>query len=585
MIARALFYYQSHSWLNRLRERIRRLRQPKYLFGAIVGGLYFYWYIFRALGRSGRGMPVTWGHEAMAEQIGAAILFVVILAAWIFPDSRAAVSFSEAEVAFLFPAPVTRKELIHFKLLKMQAVILFSAVFMMLIGRTWTAGSPIFRLAGWWVILSAINLHLIGSSFARTALLDRGYSNWLRRGIVLGLVALLVGGTAFWVYSTAPPLSTLAAPGTDIHTIARYAHQVLREGPLNYVLCPFRLVVAPYFAATTGQFFSALVPALSILVLLYWWVVRSDVAFEEASLELSKRTAERLAAVRSGNWQAARKPKKASRDPFRLQPTGFPALALLWKNLVSAGHLVTTRVWLFLIWLVVFGSIGFNAGGRHTGNAGEALAFCALMLAGVSLFWGPQVLRNDLRQDLPITDILKMYPLPGWQVVLGQVLAPVSILAALQWLLLLLSLFLLPSHVFNLATTSFSQRAGVALGAAIMLPCVDLMALIIPNAAVLFFPAWFQLGKDGPRGFETTGQQLILMFGQLLVLVLSLTPCAAAFAPVVYVTSHFLPFAVSVPLSCAVGALVLLIEAGFAIRFLGGVFERFDLSGELSHAG
>ena len=65
-------------------------------------------------------------------------------------------------------------------------------------------------------------------------------------------------------------------------------------------------------------------------------------------------------------------------------------------------------------------------------------------------------------------------------------------------------------------------RLSVALAAAMVLPFVDLLALLIPNAAVLFFPAWFQLGKDVPRGFETMGQQLILMFGQMLVLFLGL---------------------------------------------------------------
>ena len=54
MIARALFYYQYHSWRNRLEARIRRLRQPKYLVGAIVGGIYFYFYLFRGIARGGR---------------------------------------------------------------------------------------------------------------------------------------------------------------------------------------------------------------------------------------------------------------------------------------------------------------------------------------------------------------------------------------------------------------------------------------------------------------------------------------------------------------------------------------------------
>ena len=52
-MGRALLYYEWHSRWNRLRARLRRLRQPKYLFGAVVGGLYFYWYVFGAL--RGRG--------------------------------------------------------------------------------------------------------------------------------------------------------------------------------------------------------------------------------------------------------------------------------------------------------------------------------------------------------------------------------------------------------------------------------------------------------------------------------------------------------------------------------------------------
>jgi hypothetical protein len=35
----ALFYLQFHSVKNRLRLRFRRLKQPKYLAGAFVGGL------------------------------------------------------------------------------------------------------------------------------------------------------------------------------------------------------------------------------------------------------------------------------------------------------------------------------------------------------------------------------------------------------------------------------------------------------------------------------------------------------------------------------------------------------------------
>ena len=48
---RALLYLQYHSFRNRLISRFKRLRQPKYLFGALAGGIYFYFYFFRYMVR------------------------------------------------------------------------------------------------------------------------------------------------------------------------------------------------------------------------------------------------------------------------------------------------------------------------------------------------------------------------------------------------------------------------------------------------------------------------------------------------------------------------------------------------------
>jgi hypothetical protein len=382
-----------------------------------------------------------------------------------------------------------------------------------------------------------------------------------------------------------PPFPALAAAGDyhettgDVRVLGDYARQVLNSSPLRYVLLPFRVVVAPYFATNASEFLQALGPALIIIALHYWWVISSDVAFEEASLEVSQKVADRRAAMRAGNWQAAQKKAKPARSPFQLRATGLPAVALFWKNLTSAGSMFSRRMLFVLIWIVVITCSVVGSPAKH-GYGSDVVGFIALTFTGMSLFWGPQVLRCDLRQDLPATDVLKMYPLAGWQVVLGELLAPAAILACAQWLALLISLFLFPEKLGSFVITP-GERIGGALAVALVLPCIDLMAMIIPNAAVLFFPAWFQLGKDGPRGFENTGQQLILMFGQLLVLALALLPATAGFALVFFVGMRLLPIGVAVALGGIVAAILLLLEAGLAISLLGKVFERFDLSGEL----
>ncbi|HXR07829.1 MAG TPA: putative ABC exporter domain-containing protein, partial [Candidatus Acidoferrum sp.] len=333
-MGRALFYYEWHSRWNRLCARLRRLRQPKYLFGAVAGGLYFYFYIFGAWFRgSAPGAASSMlapEHRFLLASAGALVLSVVLLLMWIIPHERAALMFSEAEVAFLFPAPVKRRTLLHFKLLKSQGAILFSALFMMVIGR-WSGGNYLFHYIGWWGLLSLINLHMLGSSFARTMLLEHGISNWRRRLFVLGGVGLAATGVILWARQALPPPPDLSGDWS-FSVLSGYAEQLLKSGPLPWLLAPCRWAVAPLFAVGAREFCLALVPLLAMIGLHYWWVMRANVAFEEASVELSRKLAERISAMRSGNWHAMHKPKKGKRPPFVLRPQGWPAVAIFWKN-------------------------------------------------------------------------------------------------------------------------------------------------------------------------------------------------------------------------------------------------------------
>ena len=213
-------------------------------------------------------------------------------------------------------------------------------------------------------------------------LLDRGITNWQRRLGILALVLALAGAVIVWARQTMPAFDL--SRFEDLQAVKDYAQQVLTAGPLPYLLYPLRLVVRPYLAPNALAFLYALGPALLLLLLHYAWVVRSNVAFEEASVEASRKLAEKVAAVRAGNWQAAQKQPKRKRPPFKLRPTGPPAVALLWKNLISAGQAFTLRVWLSLAVFAVFASVGF---GQASGGSGvrPALGMIAAMLMVWSL--------------------------------------------------------------------------------------------------------------------------------------------------------------------------------------------------------
>ena len=578
MIA-ALCYLQYHSARNRLVTRFKRLQQPKYLFGAIAGGLYFYFYFFRYLfqGYARGGRPtvipaVAPEHLLLLESLAALALFVIVLLAWLIPHERAALTFTEAEVAFLFPAPVTRRSLIHFKLVRSQLRILFSALLLTLFSRRFGGNAWIHAL-GWWLILSTLNLHFLGSSFTRTLLLDRGVSNRLRRLLVFALAASLAAFVWLWAKKTLPVMSSADTASFD--SILNYAQQVLTTGPAWYLLYPFHLLARPFFAPNAAAFIIALAPALLLFLLHYLWVDCSHVAFEEASVEASQKLATRLAAARAGNWQGAKKNQKARRAWFPLAATGPAATALLWKNLIGVGQIFSARLWIFVVVVGVALVAGFG-GSAQARNFSTVAAVIIAIALGYSLLLGPQLLRLDFRHDLPLADILKTFPLRGWQIALGEILAPVAVLAGFQWLLLILGFGL----VLILPGKHEALALAIGIAAACLLPALDFLLLLIPNAAVLLFPSWIQAGKDSPRGIEATGQRLIFAVGQLLVLLVALVPAALAFAAVYFPLKLAFGPVVPVPFAALAAALILAVEAGLGVLLLGRLFERFDVTEE-----
>jgi hypothetical protein len=589
MIA-ALAYLQFYSVKNRLITRIKRLRQPKYLFGAIVGGIYFYWYAFANVARMRRqGLPGTgtmgeMSNDVLAiiELLGAVVLAIVVVFGWLLPNRRAALAFTEAEIAFLFPAPVSRRMLINFKLLKSQLAVLFSSLIMALIAsRSMHGGGRfLFHVLGWWVVFATLNLHFLGSSFVRTLLFDRGVSNWQRRLGILALLVVAVGAVFLWARQTLtlPAAPHVSSPEQIPRQILNYIRPLLENGPAFYLLMPFRIVLGPYLAKTWGEFFVALGPAFLLMALHYWWIVRCDVAFEEASLDYSRKIADRMNAMRANNWQQISKPTKAKKAPFTLQPAGNPFVGLLWKNLIGAGQTLGLRAWLMAAWMTIFSCFFVSMQFKSSG-AGLIIGGMAAMTLAFSLLIGPQMLRCDFRHDLLSADVLKMYPMRGWQIVLGELLAPVVLLTAVQWLLVLIATI----SVADLGSRyhlSLALRGSMALGALVLCPMINLVLLMIPNAAVLVFPAWFH-AKEPPQGIEVMGQRLILFLGQFIFLMLALVLPGLVFAGVLALLMWALNLAVAFPVAALLAGAVLAAEAWFAIRELGKVFEKLDLSVEL----
>jgi hypothetical protein len=163
--------------------------------------------------------------------------------------------------------------------------------------------------------------------------------------------------------------------------------------------------------------------------------------------------------------------------------------------------------------------------------------------------------------------------------VLGELLAPACVLTGIQWLLLGLAATLVAKFPGG-GALSWSARLSLGSGLAMILPMLNLLSLLIPNAAVLLFPAWFQSGQDNLQGIEATGQRLVFALGQFLVLGLALIPAVLVFAAVFVFARLALPWTAAVPIASLASAAILAAEITGGLAALGKIFERFDLSAE-----
>ena len=582
----ALVYLQLESLRNAVRQRLRRLREPRYLLGLIVGAAYFYFFFFRRAafgGYHGRDAAAVAGGAELGLLITlgfvVAIMFGRLAYAWIFSVEPAALAFTEAEVSFLFAAPVARRALVHFKLLKSQLRILFSAVLLAVLSTRFSllGGSGWMHAAGWWILLSTIELHSIAASFTRQRLLDLGFRPGLRRILFGGAVVAVAAAAWWWVRGHVPPPPPLDPRHLSVFTA--YVRAVAATPPLPWLLAPFHWVLGPFFAADGAEFLRTLGPALLTLAAHYVWVLRAEVAFEEASIDLSRRRAERLTALRAGGWRGLGRPTRRRRDPFPLRPAGPSAPAFLWRNLISAGPWFYPRNWLLLAAALLAGvaALGASPAYRPWLAAVQGLTATASIWM---LFALPMLLRRHVHLLFERLDVIKTLPLRGWQVLLGEMTAPIAMITAAEWLLLALFATATGALTRHLAGTALVSGFG-AVGIALLVPPVAGLMTAVPFAAALFFPDWVQT-LNQPRGMEAMGQRLIFFGGYLVVLLVALLPAALTAAiPLLLVRWLAGVWSVAIGAAAIAASVTLAGELAAVIWWLGGRWERFDLSREL----
>ena len=559
----AFAYLIYTSTRNKLASQLRRIRNPRYAIALLLGLGYFWMVFFNQAARSGR----SGANPVLSDTVGALVPVVVMLYVaymWIFGADRSALAFTQAEVSMLFPAPVSRRGLIIYKLARAQSAIFVTSLIWLFVFRS--GGVRLDRAVGYWLFLSILSLHRLGVALIRSSQSEHGARgirrNWLPV-TVFTVVAIVVVRELFAMRAA---IMGVEGPGE----VGRLLTTAFASPPLSYVLYPFRVAVSPMFAHH-GEAWPQVPPALALLALHVWWVLRTEAAFEEAAADASTVQAKRIEAMRTRGVSGAVLSAGAARRTLPLRLAGAPSVAIVWKNLLWLLRTGQLRMLIGMPALVCLAAVVFA--GRSQSAQFVLMLFSSVM-AAMALIFSPMTIRNDLRGELRRLPMLKTMPLRGAQIMFAEVASSASPAAAMQFLLVLAAM--ISAGFLAEVTVPFEVRAGVVIGAPVLLLGLNLANFAIHNGIALLFPAWVRLGESGVSGIETMGQtMLVLLLTGVALLLLCIGPAAGAGA--VWFVARDVP-AVAIGVAEIVAGLVLGFEAFLVVGALGGSLDRLEPS-------
>lgn len=576
----AFRFLYARSFVNRAHVQLRRVRSPRYALALLAGALY-YWVLFARPGaypgvRTPQG--VVPGADGFAATMYEALIILWILVTWLFGGSEPALAFTPAEIQLLFPAPVSRRTLVHYKIVQVQIPLLITVLVLMML-RSTTSGAPTslplaLRAISAWVVMMSLYLYRVASSLVRMHLAQGGRSKLRRYALPVAIEAAAIGVLA-WGIVQAWPRIVAAWDARSIEGAVRALH----EAPgAAVVLWPFHALVAPLFARTGAAWLASIGWALVILFAMYLWAIRSAVGFEEAAMLRSERLAAQQASRRLRGASGATK-IRSGRSLFTLSLSGRPWVAIVWKNVTALQRMTDARRALVFLAIAVV-AVGANASERSSMPA----ILSGLLIAAVvwlALF-GAIAFRVDLQQDMLRLSLLRAFPVSSAALVGAEIASSVVTICAIQGILILLAAVPVGLALRSMPPTRAAEVLSLPpmmLAALIVLPAVTALRVAVANGWAVLLPGWVHLGPARNAGIEALGQNLLTVVGSLLVhMLLLLLPIGAA-ALVLFVsrgaegsTGWF-----AVPAALAFAA-VAAAELWFLVHWLGGVFARTDPS-------
>jgi hypothetical protein len=407
----------------------------------------------------------------------------------IFSSSEGAITFTPAEVNMLFPAPLSRRQLLTYKVFLFFASSVVSALFMALFFRRFAA-SYLAAVVALSLAMFCLQSFTVFLSLLASTIGARAYN--LRRRLVLAIVLVVLALVAAQAYARSASL--------EPH---EWLDVIDQSRLVRIVLAPLRWFV---LAMTAQEIWPDLVQwtALALLVngICLTAIFVMDAQYLEASATASERLYERIQQARRGGPLAVAG-KGSGRARWRLSvfPSWGGVGPICWRQMATALRGFWSVVILFALTAAMAVPVWMQA--RDNGGNGSVLAGLVGMFLGMTLFL-PGLVPFDFRGDVDRMDMLKILPLPAWRLVVGQLLTPTLLLSLIQFLVLVATLATRERFAVPFLTTL-----------AFALPFNALM-VELENLLFLCFPT--RVLGAAPGDVQALGRQVVLWFIKLFAL-------------------------------------------------------------------
>lgn len=587
---------------------LRLLRQPKYLVGFIVGFGWMAFWVLRPLLRSRvslHGIPLAESDEAIMTTIHMAVALFVSLAMplpWLLPWGQLGLPFREAELTMLLQAPLTRRQVIQYGLLKSEIGVLITALVTSMIV---VQGDPLTRLCGFlgtWVLFEFWHLNGKWRALNNLRQTEVPVATARRRRLLLTAGVLAYYAALFMILvpfavSLGSQFNLEHGRGLDV-----LPKDVSWPPVLVVLLTPAKILTAAIFTSSPLRFLLAIVPGLLLVVAQREIVLRSKARFEEGALEQASARESKKSPTRRF---ARRSVRSRSRYPFKLSRHGPQELALIWKNCLRVSRVPWTRITLGgCAVLLVVGALPAVLR-FHDLTYGFLAAIGATMMLGPPLLAG-MTWNNDLRTELAHLELVRLWPVPAGRFMLAQVLSPALLSFAMALFgsaLVLIGLFgsrlrqaltgtppqldLIPDGPAFLGVHPALALVLLVVSTLPLVAAVSFLSSALQNLATVFVPAWSVTTADRTQGIAAFGRRMVFSWAMMFALLLAMIPSAILVggAALIQRSLGISWSAWAFPLWGVLAAAPVFFGGWSMVHVAARLWERFDPSREMLEIG